>query len=80
MISVINRSPDTDVTAQVNIHGHFSPATTTAEEVNGPNWDTMNSFDRPDAVTAHEVDVRKFANGAPYRFPAHSHTVITCRP
>jgi alpha-L-arabinofuranosidase len=80
MVSVINRSPDTDVTAHVNIHGRFTPATTTGEEVNGPTWDSMNSFDRPDAVTAHEVEMRKFANGAPYRFPAHSHTVITCRP
>jgi alpha-L-arabinofuranosidase len=76
MISVINRSPESDVTAKVQFRGSFTPTTAQIEEVSGAHWDTTNSFADPDAVSVRTGDVDNFASGTEYRFPAHSHTVI----
>jgi hypothetical protein len=50
--------------------------------LNGPYHDRSRSrrrpsFDRPDAVSVRETEIRDFASGARYQFPAHSLTVIT---
>jgi alpha-N-arabinofuranosidase len=80
MLSVINRSPDTDVTAQVDVNGPYVPGPARVEEVNGPSWDTMNSFENPESVSTQTADIKTFAGGRTYRFPAHSHTVIVTQP
>lgn len=79
MISVINRSPDNDVAADIRIAGDFEPVPAQVEELNGPTWDTTNSFERPDAVSVQAGSIERFTSGTKYRFPAHSHTVITCQ-
>ncbi len=79
MISVVNRSPDEDVTAEIRIVGDFDPTTAHIEELNGPAWSTSNSFEAPDAVYVQEDDIERFPSTTKYRFPAHSHTVITCQ-
>jgi alpha-L-arabinofuranosidase len=77
MISVVNRSPDADVTAEIRIAG--SPPATTAviEEVNGADWKVTNSFAQPEAVCVREGTIGDFASGVRHRFPAHSVTVIS---
>ena len=80
MLSVINRSPDNAVTAQLNIRGDFPPVTAHVEELNAPAWDAMNSFEHPETVTVQATDIKNFVDGSSYRFPPHSQTVITCQP
>ena len=77
MISVINRSPDDDITAELRISGSLSATTAAVEEVNGPDWKSANSFAQPEAVAVREGSIEEFASGMQYRFPAHSVTVIT---
>jgi alpha-L-arabinofuranosidase len=77
MLSVINRSPDDDVTAEIRIVGSFAATTATVEEVNGSDWKVTNSFAQPEAVAVHEGSIEKFATGTQHRFPAHSVTVIS---
>jgi alpha-L-arabinofuranosidase len=77
MISVVNRSPDQDVTAEIRIAGSLETTTATVAEVNGPDVTVTNSFAQPEAVTVHDGSIEGFASGIRYRFPAHSVTVIT---
>ena len=77
MVSVVNRSPDSDVTAGFRLVGDMPPATAAVEEVNAGDWHDTNSFERPDAVSVRPGTIADFADGARYTFPAHSHTVIT---
>jgi alpha-L-arabinofuranosidase len=77
MVSVVNRSPDADVTADFRLVGEFRGGPATIEEVNAGGWAEANSFDRPEAVSVREGTVSDFRDGARYTFPAHSHTVIT---
>ena len=77
MISVVNRSPDTDVTAEFRLVGEYGGGSATVEEVNAGAWADVNSFDRPEAVSVREGTISDFSDGVRYTFPAHSHTVIT---
>lgn len=77
MISVINRSPDEDITAEFDIRGLRGAVHARIDEVSGPSWDTVNSFAEPDAVTVGSSTVRRFGDGSRHTFPAHSVTVIT---
>ncbi len=80
MLSVINRSPDNAVTAQLNVRGDFPPVTARVEELNAPGWDAVNSFEHPDTVTVQVTEIKDFVDGTSYRFPPHSQTVISCQP
>lgn len=77
MISVVNRSPDADVTAEFRLVGEYRGGPATVEEVNAGAWSDANSFDRPEAVSVREGTISDFSDGVRYTFPAHSHTVIT---
>ncbi|HEY2508642.1 MAG TPA: alpha-L-arabinofuranosidase C-terminal domain-containing protein [Streptosporangiaceae bacterium] len=77
MLSVINRSLERDITADIRIAGPFHPGRATVAQVNGPEAQTVNSFEQPDAVTVQEDTIKKFGDGISYTFPAHSVTVIT---
>jgi alpha-L-arabinofuranosidase len=77
MLSVVNRSPDTDVTAELHFRGPFDPVGARVEEVNGPDWTTRNSFQHPDAVSVEQRQLGPVTSGMNYRFPSHSHTMIT---
>jgi alpha-L-arabinofuranosidase len=76
MLSVINRSPGSDVVAKVQFRGSFTPVTARVEEVTGPHWDASNSFAAPDTVSVRAGEIENFASGTEYRFPKHSHTVV----
>jgi alpha-L-arabinofuranosidase len=72
-LSVVNRSPDQDLSTSVEVDGHLVTRIL-AYEVNGPDTYARNSFDAPDTVTVRPREV-----GGPleeYTFPAHSVTVL----
>jgi alpha-N-arabinofuranosidase len=77
MLSVVNRSPDSDIAAQLCFRGGFNPTDLHIEELNGADWSTANSFDRPDSVSVHERETRTLTREMSYRFPPHSLTVMT---
>jgi alpha-L-arabinofuranosidase len=77
MISVVNRSPEHDVTAEIRLAGPLPATEALVEEVNGADWRVTNSFAQPEAVTVREGSIEKFASGLRHRFPAHSITIIT---
>jgi alpha-L-arabinofuranosidase len=79
MLSVINRSPDTDVTAEIRLDGRIAGALDGArvEELNASDWTTTNSFEQPSAVSVKEGTIDGFGDRFSHRFPAHSLTVIT---
>jgi alpha-N-arabinofuranosidase len=77
MISVINRSPDTDVTAELRLAGDFRRGPASIEVVNADDWNVVNSFDCPDAVSVREGTIEDLADRTRHTFPAHSHTVIS---
>lgn len=77
MVSVVNRSPDQEVTAELRLRPWSGPVTARVEELNGPDWESSNSFERPDLVSPRTTEVDKFDSGSTHRFPAHSHTIIS---
>jgi alpha-L-arabinofuranosidase len=79
MLSVINRSPVTDVTTEIRLDGALAEALGAAriEEVNASDWTVINDFDQPDAVSVSEGTLDGFGERFSHRFPAHSLTVIT---
>jgi alpha-N-arabinofuranosidase len=77
MLSVINRSPDTDVTAQVSLGDSVQGSRVLVQELNAAGWDTTNSFERPGAVSVAETAMDNPGGGWQHRFPAHSLTVFT---
>lgn len=77
MISVINRSPDTDVTADLRLIGDFQGGPATIEVVNAGDWKDVNSFESPEAVSVRQDTIGSLADGTSHTFPAHSHTVIS---
>jgi alpha-L-arabinofuranosidase len=77
MLSVINRSPDTDVTAQVSLGDSVRGSRVLVQELNAAGWDTTNSFERPGAVSVAETAMDNPGGGWQHRFPAHSLTVFT---
>jgi alpha-L-arabinofuranosidase len=79
MLSVINRDPANDVTAEIQFANPLRRQTAAVEEVNSDSIDATNSFDVPDRVNVSAGTVEKFGNGATYTFPAHSLTVLTMR-
>ncbi|MGH3169812.1 MAG: alpha-L-arabinofuranosidase C-terminal domain-containing protein, partial [Trebonia sp.] len=77
MVSVVNRSPEDDVTAEISLAGALPEGRAVISEVNAPDWHTVNSFERPDAVSVTETAVDRPRDRWRHRFPAHSLTVIT---
>jgi alpha-L-arabinofuranosidase len=77
MLSVVNRSPDTDVTAEIRLTGSFPSAQARVEELNASDWTVANSFEHPDAVSVREGTIDGFKSGIRHRFRAHSLSVIT---
>jgi alpha-L-arabinofuranosidase len=77
MLSVVNRSPDTDVTAELDVRGSLSSGEVSVQELNANDWHTVNTFDRPDAVSVATTTEPVPAGTWRHRFPAHSLTVIT---
>jgi alpha-N-arabinofuranosidase len=74
---VINRDPEHDVRAELQLAQSLQPVTATVEEVNGASVQAINSFDEPEAVTVSSGTIEKFESGTSYTFPAHSLTVLT---
>lgn len=74
-LTVINRDPNHDITAKLNIKG-FASGTAQIAAMNGPTAYSSNSFAEPSVVgitrTKTKLDLTK-----PYAFPAHSVTVVS---
>jgi len=77
MLSVINRSPDQDVTTELSFAGWLPASRARVEEVNGADWKTTNSFTDPELVKVAEGTIGTFESGIKHIFPAHSLTVIS---
>jgi alpha-N-arabinofuranosidase len=76
MLSIINTSPDKDVTAELRLDGEPVPRAALIEMVNGPDWSSMNSFEHPDAVSVSSGELA-LSGRTSLQLPAHSHTVLT---
>lgn len=77
MLSVINRDPANDVTAEIRIANPLRRQDAAVEELGSDAIDATNSFTTPDRVSVSAGTIEKFGDGATYTFPAHSLTVIT---
>ncbi len=75
-LSVINRSPTDAIDAELRFADPFESRPATVERVIGPDPQATNSFEQPDRVGV-ETDSETLADGATFRFPACSHTVLT---
>jgi len=75
-ITVINRDPMRAIPAKLNLKGFSAAPSAEIAVLNGPSYDSFNTYDAPDVVTIartkSNLDLAK-----PYTFPAHSVTVIT---
>jgi hypothetical protein len=82
MLSVINRDPVSDVTAEIRIANSLRRQDAAVEELNSDAIGATNSFETPDRVSVSAGTIEKFGDGATYTFPAHSLTVLTvpCLP
>ena len=77
MLSVINRDPVNDVSAEIRIANSLRRLDATVEELNSDAVDATNSFAAPDRVSVSAGTIEKFGDGTSYTFPAHSLTVFT---
>lgn len=73
---VVNNSLDTDVTADVDLGGVKHDPRATVETLNGPSWDSLNTFAAPDVVQAVTSTTNVGTGSYVYTFPAHSVTRI----
>jgi alpha-N-arabinofuranosidase len=76
MLSVINRHPDSDVTAEICLAQSLETQAASVEELNGPDITASNSFSDPSLVSVRNGEIEKFRSGVTHTFPAHSLTVI----
>lgn len=75
VVSVVNRSPDKAVTADIQFGDAKPVGEIVSRLVTGESVTVQNSFERPDAVTVEES---KVPASAPlrYEFPPHSYTQL----
>jgi alpha-L-arabinofuranosidase len=76
MLSVVNRSPDQDVEADIRLGGSLPETRVLMQELNAADWQAVNSFERPDAVSVAQTVMVRPRGTWRHRFPAHSHTVL----
>lgn len=76
-LGVVNRHPDAPIPVELRLVGAQPAATCTADEVNGPDLYTCNSFVQPDlvGVTRHSWEANALRPA--YTFPPHSLTMLT---
>lgn len=77
-VSVVNRSPTDAVEADLRFADAIEPPAATVERVIGPDPQAVNSFEDPNRVAVETEQLESLRDGTVLRFPAHSHTVITC--
>lgn len=76
-LSVVNRDPSSEVTAEISLAQPLEPQAALVEEVNGASVSASNSFEAPEEVFVTQGEIEQFRDGVSYTFPAHSMTVIT---
>ena len=77
LVSVVNRSPDQDVTAELRFANVNPAGSARVEEVNASDWGSANSFANPHLVKVTEGTLDKLETGVQYCFPCHSMTAIS---
>ncbi|MCU1492702.1 MAG: hypothetical protein JWO62_466 [Acidimicrobiaceae bacterium] len=77
MLSVVNRSPEDDVTAAIELAPGLDVQGARFERVHARDWRATNTFDHPDDVNVSTEVLEGFKNGVSECFPAHSHTVLS---
>ena len=75
-LAVVNRAPDRDLTATIDLTDDQTDGELTAYEVNAPDVDASNSFAAPDAVGVRERRLPVSGRRFDHTFPAHSLTVL----
>jgi alpha-N-arabinofuranosidase len=76
-LSVVNRHPTSDITADISIEGFKLQSTGDLYEVNGPSLDSTNTFAEPKNVGVKRTQFSGAGPSLHQTFPAHSLTVLT---
>lgn len=76
-VMVVNRAPDTAVTATLDLGHAEATGTLTSHLVHAPSPELANSFEQPDAVTVHTTKSQVKGGQLEQEFPPHSYTVLT---
>jgi len=76
-LSVVNRHPTSDITADIAIEGFQLQATGDLYEVNGPSLDSTNTFAEPKNIGVKRSQFSGVGPSFRQTFPAHSLTVLT---
>lgn len=77
LVSVVNRSPDEDVTAEIQFVNTMPAGPVQVEELNASDLSTTNSFADPEAVRVTGGAQGTFKLKARHHFPCHSMTALT---
>ena len=75
-LSVVNRHPTADISAEISVEGLELPATAPLFEINGPNLDAANTFAEPNNVTIKQRSASGLGTTFRQSFPAHSVVAI----
>jgi len=73
---IVNRDLAADVSARVVVRGHALPSTLTADVIDGPAVDSMNTSDAPTTITPKTQTLAP-TNDVRFTFPAHSLVRLT---
>jgi alpha-L-arabinofuranosidase len=76
-LSVVNRHPTSDITAEISIEGFKLQSAGDLYEVNGPSLDSTNTFAEPKNVSVKRSSFTGAGPAFHQTFPAHSLTVLT---
>ncbi len=75
-ISVVNRDPDQAVATRVQLRGAQATGTMTVHEINGDGPASVNSFEHPGDVSAHNSKQEVSGNHVDVVFSPHSVTIL----
>jgi alpha-L-arabinofuranosidase len=73
---IVNRDLALDVSARVAVRGHALPSSLTADVIDGPAVDSMNTSDAPTTITPKTQTLAP-TNDVHFTFPAHSLVRLT---
>lgn len=78
-LTVVNRHPTADLTADVVIEGFKPQSSGELHEINGPSLDATNTFDHPNQVGAKQSTITGVGSNFRQKFSAHSISIAVIR-
>ena len=76
VLAVVNRSRDRDIDCEISLDGCRVKGEGSVYEINGESVDAVNDFGTPDRLVTEERPLTDLGERFPYRFPAHSITML----